>query len=197
MPNWKYIRYDIEQWWGQLTARRWAEEHPGIIFGITCASVFLLLTVIVAMLIPDSPKIEIQQSNKAWFYDLNTGDLFADKNDSFAPIEAPSGPLPNGEPAGVRAYVYSYSGEPNDPNHFIVYLEKFTAEGKEYASSFKKSPDCINKDSVRQMNNNRLVKRVTDKEWFPATSREGVLVTQEVFIQNKQGQLPKYFEVSQ
>lgn len=65
-----------------------------------------------------------------YYYDLNTGELFAALSTEIPPIEAPSGPLPNGKPAGVRAFVYS-CGDCSDPaQRRVAWLEKYTARAK-------------------------------------------------------------------
>lgn len=51
------------------------------------------------------------QPGKTWFYDLNTQQLFAAPGDSVPPIDAASGPLPDGNPAGVQAIVLESGGE--------------------------------------------------------------------------------------
>ncbi len=65
-----------------------------------------------------------------YYYDLNTGKLFVAATDDFPPIEAPSGPAPDGRKAGVRAYVFS-CGDCDDPTkRFIGYVMRRT-EGME------------------------------------------------------------------
>ena len=108
--------------------RRWINKHSSIVTVISVAVLILALGWIVqevrfrwnrSAVIPD-----------AWFYDLNTGQLFRAKSNGLPPIAAPSGPLPNGEHAGVRAKVFA-CGDCSDPsNRFIGWLEKLTPEVK-------------------------------------------------------------------
>ncbi len=123
LPDW--LRYEIQHRWErtayrlrELKVRRWANDNPRIIIGITVVSVFILLVIVISLLIP-TEAAKIEDHKKSRFYDLNTGQLFVAKSDAVVPIEAPSGPLPNGKPAGVLAYVFSYVPEPNDSHRFI------------------------------------------------------------------------------
>ncbi len=47
-----------------------------------------------------------EQLDRVWFYDSNSGRLFPGPARVVPPIDAPSGPTPDGEPAGLRAHVY-------------------------------------------------------------------------------------------
>ena len=71
----------------------------------------------------------IKATTQEWFYDLNTKQLFSAPASTVPPVAAPSGPLPDGSPAGVRAYVYGCENC-NKSSRFIAYLEMFTAEGR-------------------------------------------------------------------
>jgi hypothetical protein len=93
--------------------------------------VLILLTTVIGLLSSgEAPKVK--EYKKGWFYDLNTGKLFVAKSKLIPPIEAPSGPLENGKPAGVKAYVFSYKYEPNESERFIGFLETFTPESNQF-----------------------------------------------------------------
>ncbi|GAH59861.1 unnamed protein product, partial [marine sediment metagenome] len=130
-PDFQYFRYELKERLERLAIRKWINQNPKIIIGITVVSVFVLLTIVIGLLSGGkAPKIK--DYKKAWFYDLNTGKLFIAKSDQIPPIDAPSGPLRiespsgplrNGGPAGAKAYVFSYADEPNESNRFIGFLE--------------------------------------------------------------------------
>jgi hypothetical protein len=109
LPDW--LGYEIQHRWEQtaVDTRRWINAKPRLIMSVAGASV-LVLVVTIGLLLPGKT-VKVQEYKKGWFYDLNTGELFAAKADLIAPIEAPSGELSQGGPAGVRAYVFSYSDE--------------------------------------------------------------------------------------
>jgi len=190
IPDW--LRYELREQWARLSARlqparRWINQNPTIIIVITAASVLLLLTIIIWMW-PEKPIQEVEISDKAWFYDLNTGELFVGRDDQLPPIEAPSGPLPTGGPAGVKAYVFSYVDEPNESERFIGFLEILTAKAK------KERPDSIKTGSsgAEQWGQGRLIRRVNDKNWVPANSYQGRLILERVFLPNKYGESARY-----
>ncbi len=101
MRKWKYIRYDIEDRWRRLGLRKCIDNNPKIVVGISVAVIFIFLLTFIVRLMPYRPLIDLQNS-KAWFYDLNTDELFIADGDEIAPIKAPSGDLSDGEPAGVK-----------------------------------------------------------------------------------------------
>lgn len=218
MPNWKYIWYDIQQWWGRMISRgfkfpvfgqdkylrykiwdqwerlgirNWINKNPKIVIGVSAAAVFMFLVIVIAQLMPYRPPI-ISQTSKAWFYDLNTDKLFITDGDRIPPIQAPSGQLPDGQPAGVKAYVFSYFHDPNESERFIGYLKKYTSEGKKIISSFRESGDKVTEELIKQLNNNRFVRRLDDDHWFLADSSEGRVILEQVSIINEMGQIPYY-----
>ena len=128
LPNWKYLHYDVKEWWGRLVLREWINNNPRLIIGITLGLVIVFLATIIGQCTRGQGPAA-RGYKKVWFYDLNTRELFIATSDKLPPIKAPSGSLPNGEPAGVKAYVLSYSDKPNEPNYSIGYLEKFTPKG--------------------------------------------------------------------
>jgi len=151
--------------------RRWINKHSSIVTVISVAVLILALGWIVqevrfrwnrSAVIPD-----------AWFYDLNTGQLFRAKSNGLPPIAAPSGPLPNGKHAGVRAKVFA-CGDCSDPsNRFIGWLEKLTPEVK-YAITDEHAGEW---EGFTSMNmpylDGLLVQAVNGEYWYKATSQDG------------------------
>ncbi|MCX5659803.1 MAG: hypothetical protein NTW19_08790 [Planctomycetota bacterium] len=72
---------------------------------------------------PPAPPV----SRLAWFYDLNTDNLFAANAES-PPIDAPSGPQRDGKPAGVRAYVFACGDCAAEKERQVAWLETFTVK---------------------------------------------------------------------
>ncbi len=75
---------------------------------------------------------------KLWFYDLNTGELFAGDVAELPPITAPSGDLKNskGTPAGVLASVIRIEG---DKNKKIAFLQAYTPDAKKMIEASRQS----------------------------------------------------------
>jgi hypothetical protein len=195
IPDW--LGYEIRERWEWLVSklldvRRWVNrQNPKIIIGITVVTVLVLLTTVIGLLSgPKAP--EIQEYKKAWFYDLNTGKLFVAKSELIPPIEAPSGPLGNGKPAGVKAYVFSYTYEPNESERFIGFLETFTSEARENQSRSAKSKGGSASELIKQWGEGRFVRRVEDEQWFAANSDEGRAIIEEASLPNENGEHARY-----
>ncbi len=201
IPDW--LRYEIREQWERLSAkllaaRRWINrQNPKIIIAITAASVFLLLTIVIWLLTPEKPLEQVELSDKAWFYDLNTGQLFVGRDDQIPPIKALSGPLriesasgslQEGGPAGVKAYVFSYAPEPNESERFIGFLETTIPE----AIKEKLKPIEPRASGAEQWGHERLIRRVKDKKWVPANSYQGRAILKELFLPNKTGESARY-----
>jgi len=195
IPDW--LGYEIrEKWEGVaaklLGARRWLNrQNPKIIIGITAVTVLVLLTTVIGLL-SSGEAPQVKEYKKGWYYDLNTGKLFIAKSDLIPPIEAPSGPLPDGKPAGVKAYVFSYTYEPNESERFIGFLETFTSEARKNQSKSAKSKAGSAAELIKQWGQGRLVRRVEDEQWYAANSDEGRAIIEEAFVPNKNGEHARY-----
>jgi hypothetical protein len=124
--------------------------------------------------------VEITVGEQAWFYDLNTGKLFTAGSELAGPIEAPSGPLADGKPAGVKAYVFSYTYNPAESELFVGFLEM---------------PDT---NTPASSENNRwgegkLIRKPDEKRWVKAAGRDGQNIIREVFKPNEKGQVATYY----
>ena len=113
------VQSAFEQW----GLREWIDRHAGAVIAVASLSVVLLGFVLIRVLWPARPA-PVVQSRLAWFYDANTGRLFTGSFKQGGPIAAPSGPLPEGGPAGFRAHVYSYVLEPSEAELFVGFLER-------------------------------------------------------------------------
>lgn len=159
-------------------------DNPLWIGGLTAFSLLLLLLVW-GLASRSTPQREFEEGRRAWFYDQNTGELFVGSSKKTGPIAAPSGPLPNGEPAGVRARVYSYVLDPDESKLFVGFLER-------------PDPDTPFKASAADMKEfskwarGRLVKRVEDEQWVAASSPEGHEIVEALTRPNRKGQTPIY-----
>jgi len=185
--EWNYICYEIRQRWEQLEVRKRINTNPRLIIGITCASVFVLLMIILELM--QAKSLKIQDYKKEWFYDLNTGTLFVARSGQAPPIDAPSGLLPNGEPAGVRAYVFSYASEPNESNYFIGFLEIHDTQTK----NDRPVPVKPVTGGAQQWAQGKLIRRVEDERWVPAGSSKGWAILQEIFLPNENGERASYY----
>ena len=183
--KWRYFWYDIEERWKRLGIKKWIEQNPKAIIGITIVSLLLFIVVLVGQLTPD--KLDTpHEPEQAWFYDLNTKKLFTAKSSKLPPIKAPSGSLPDGGPAGVRAYVFSCN-DPNktEPLTVIGFLEMFSQEGKESQKSYDPK-----RHSAKLWVQGRFFRHPEGEEWIPADSSEGKAIYSEFFIRENYKKLP-------
>lgn len=126
-------------------------------------------------------KTKIEESDKEWFYDLNTSKLFVAKRGRTPPIDSPSGPLPDGRLVGVRAYVFTYTYPPNESDRFIGFLEMPDPNANQAAV-----------DS-QPWGQGKLIRRVEDDQWYAADSNEGQMIIKETLRPNEKGQYPNYW----
>lgn len=183
------LRYEIRHRLESLEAgtggegpRAWLNAHPVLAIAATGLSVILVVVVLTGALWP-TPDSSFPLAKTAWFYDINTGKLFQGSPKKTGPIQAPSGPTADGEPAGFRAHVYSYVREPSDAELFVGFLERPNpdSESKCSASDF---------GQFDKWARSRLIRRPKDKGWVPATSPEGKKILDEMVRPNKKGQTP-------
>jgi hypothetical protein len=175
-----------------LGARGWINrQNPRIIISITIAFVLLLLTIVIGLMSSDEAP-QVKEYKKGWFYDVNAGKLFVAKSKLIPPIEAPSGPLENGEPAGVKAYVFSYKYEPNESERFIGFLETFTPEARKNQAMSATSRGDSAAELIKQWGEGRLIRRVEDEKWFAANSNEGRAIIENAFSPNENGERARY-----
>jgi hypothetical protein len=181
------IRHRLENLRGGATdgtLRGWINAHPVLIAGVAGLSATVMALVLVLALRP-VPGPSRMQGKTAWFCDVNTGKLFQGSPKKVGPIQAPSGPAPNGEPAGFRAHVYSYALDPNETELFVGFLERPDPEARrKYATADVRDID--------RWTQGRLIRRPDDKQWVRASSPEGQAILQELMRPNKKGQTPIY-----
>ncbi|MHC4646989.1 MAG: hypothetical protein ACYTBJ_15950 [Planctomycetota bacterium] len=189
LPGW--LGFEAQRKWerlrdraARLKIRRWINEHSKVVVAVTCVSVALLAVIAAVYLWPERVR-KIEPSDKAWFYDLNTGELFVAAKDLTPPIEAPSGAMPNGKPAGVKAYVLSYASEPNEENCFIGFLERADPDAKKDAAE-------SGGDGGKRWGQGQLICRLADRQWVPADSRQGRAIVEEAFLPDENGERPYY-----
>jgi hypothetical protein len=187
MPDLGYLKYEIKEWWERLAIRDWLSRSPKLVIGVSVVAVVGLLVFVIWLSLPKKV-VEVENYEKDWFYDLKHRRLFVGRRGQIPPIAAPSGPLANGEPAGVRAYVFTYSNEPNTTETFIGFLE--TTDPNVDKSSI--GPMDLRVSGAEIWGKGRLIRRVKDEQWVPAKSDAGRAILKETFRQNEAGEIPHY-----
>ena len=164
----KYFWYKIQERLENIGIRQWLNKNFRIAVPILIACILLSFVALIVKSTPDTI-IQKQIAHKAWFYDLNTSKLFIDEDTKLPPISAPSGPLPDGSPAGVRAHVYCRGFGDNQSKPFIAFLE-----------TYKTEPPTAS-DSSTQPKSVRFIKRPKDEDWTVADSYMGRFLMDELF----------------
>ncbi len=188
MPDLGYLKYEIKEWWERLAIREWINRSPKLVISASAVSVFVLMGIVIWLSLPKKV-VEVENYEKDWYYDQKHRRLFVGRRGQIPPIEAPSGPLANGEPAGVRAYVFSFSSEPNEADRFIGFLE--TTDPNVAKSSLGHVDLRVSGAEI--WGKGRLIRRVKDEKWVPANSEEGRVILKETFRQNETGEMPHYY----
>ncbi len=117
---------------------------------------------------------------KLWFYDLNTGELFAGDVAELPPIAAPSGDLKNasGTPAGVLASVIRIEG---DETKKIAFLQAYTPEAKQMIEAARASQGGSPADYEKIMTGTMVAmppaKAGDPVKWVSMSSPDGYKIT--------------------
>ncbi len=188
MIDLQYFKFEFLRWWERRSFNPWVKANPLIVLGILGVILAIVIVGVVWYSLPEK-EVDLIEYEQDWYYDLNTGKLFTADAGQSPPIQAPSGPLPDGRPAGVRAYVFSYSGDPNASDRFTGFLETTDPNAPDVSHP---SVD-LRYEGAEKWARGHLVRRPGDKRWFPADSRMGRAVMRRSFRPNEQGQMPKYY----
>lgn len=187
MPDFGYLKYEIKGFWERLAIRDWLSRSPILIIGASAILLFGVIGFLVCLSLPEKV-VQVDTSEKQWFYDLNHQRLFPVKSGQLPPIEAPSGPLANGAPAGVRAYVFTYSDDPNTTDTFIGFLEMIDPNVDKSSIGLMD----LRVSGAETFSKGRLIRRTKDTEWVEANSEEGRAILKEAFRKNESGKIPEY-----
>lgn len=189
VPDW--FRYEIAHALDRFRQERGTEgwrdglnRNPGWIVLATVVTLLILGSVFWKL--RGAPAgMPVEEGVYAWFYDLNTDRLFQATCNKLGPIAAPSGPLSTGEPAGVRAHVYSYVLDPNENELFVGFLDKPDPNASGGRPTWKRG-------DFDKWTRNRLIKRVEDETWVPVNSRAGQAILQELSRPDERGRTAQY-----
>ena len=177
-------RYEFGEKMGELGeqlreggVRKCINEHPKAVF-VAAGVAAVVLAVSVAVWFGGGGPKRVAPLEKEWYYDLNTGKLFVGAKGLAVPTKSPSGPLPVGKPAGVRACVLSFKLEPGESERFIGFLET--------------SDPNVKDDGGGKWAHGKLIRRVEDEKWVPADSGAGRAILEQAFLANANGEGPSY-----
>lgn len=106
--------------------REWLNRNPAIAGMIAVAVVVVAVIVVTLSSRGPTPLY----GALSYYYDLNTATLLVDRAGRETPFETESGPTADGDPAGVRAIVFSCGDCHEEDERFPAYLRKSGPEGQ-------------------------------------------------------------------
>ncbi len=122
---------------------------------------------------------------EGWYYDLNTGEYFVQRIEYGPTIDAPSGALPTGEPAGVRVWAFACQPGVHPADAELVVLEAAhpaaTADPPPVPAHQSRFGPIVPIGS--------LTRRIDEENWSPRGLDLEAMI-EEVFIRCAQGQTP-------
>jgi hypothetical protein len=183
IPDW--LVREIQYKWERLEVRKWINANPRIVVSIAGAAVLLLL-VTLGLLMSGNPPVKVEEYQKGWYYDSNSGRLFVARMDKPPPIQAPSVPSADSQPVAVKAYVFTYADEPNQAERFIGFLVMPDPNAS-------LSSDISHLSGVRRWGHGKLIRRPTDDEWVPADSQEGNAILKGLLFPDESGKIARYY----
>ena len=88
-------------------------ERRMILGGVGSGLAILLVALVMYSLGGSDAPAQALNVEREWFYDLSTGELFVQPRGTIPPVAATSGAMVDGEPTGVRAFVYAPAAQPD------------------------------------------------------------------------------------
>ena len=170
--EWIEFKHELKDFIERLDLKGHINRNPKPIVAFSIIVFFLFLAVVVSMLSDNVPP-PVARHDSEWYYDLNTSKLFTAEEGLTPPIDAPSGPLADGSPAGVRAHVFTHVKDPNESQYFIGFLE--TA------------------DPNAPPGGTKLIRRLRDPNWVPADSPDASAIITEAFTPDANGESPSQY----
>ncbi len=147
--------------------RKWLNRHS--VFTISVAAVVIIGSLLWIVNESCPGWFSSRSGPRVWYYDLNTTQLFIASGKLIPPINAPSGPLPDGAHAGVRARIFALGDCSDESKQFIGWLEMHTPEAKAEMIRRRSSQGTDDETSVSFMEG-LLVRAVDSDQWFQANS---------------------------
>ena len=150
-----------------MDIREWVHNHSLTVTAIT----MLLLAMALGGLAWQMDMVGGATVSTAYYYDLNTGEIFEAEAGLHPPIATDTGPA-----AGVQATVFTCGAcEPGE--RFIGWLTKYTPEAKEVMDEAPQDVSQMPPAAYEAMVNGKLVRSLEILEWVPVNSHFGRQIT--------------------
>lgn len=178
--------------------RGWVDRHPNITLGIGIVCLFIAINVLFF-----SGKPSKQSSGNVYFFDMDSGELFAAQQAQIMPISNPNSSSDTNT-MSVRAHVFS-CGSCNEKEQFIGYLQTHNPhviKRMQHAHAGMKQPLplAIQLIQLSESPNGHLVQAFDSQndrpigKWYGRQSRDADMIVRTVQNRCEDGQLPKRCE---
>ena len=154
--------------------RKFLNDHAIVV--VSVAAFLLLVGVTWGLVRSTGDDAESSTEPGAWL-DTNTGEYFRGPVDAQPPIEAPSGPRPDGRPAGVRVYTFACGHCGPDSEIYVSYFETQLPVNVEPPANKKENPGQWLEYQQASQRARRVRPPGKDTKWIPYYSEEGQDVT--------------------
>jgi hypothetical protein len=169
--------------------REWLQQNQGM---ATAIAVVILVVALALVFLRGGGEVA---GAGTYYYDLNTNQLFVSREARYAPFDTPSGPTPDGQPAGVEAMVYGCDqadcAEPAVEH--VAYVVKHTPRGLQLIEEIAAlAPDEHDRRLQLDMElmTQKLARRLNDTEWVSAGDPRITGVVREIRHQRCGGRQP-------
>ena len=142
-----------------------------LVMGGIAGCLLLLAGLIILATTPTPPDATVEMPSSAYFYDLGAGKLFTGSVNEAGPIDPPSKTfMADGQPAGVRAAVYSCDSCATGSERFIGYLYAWPPSERAKPSALRSESNSV----VAAMETTGAA--ALDVVWFSRDSEEAVAI---------------------
>jgi len=193
--GWRCCRYGsrlkLREKWERLSerlrlpaVRGWMYEHLTLVVSIAAVPLLVLLVLAIAKIFNHEPPPKPVVIENDWYYDLNTGKLFIAEAGLEPPIQAPSGPTPDGKPAGVRGLC----PELQVRSERIRSIHRLPGDDRlaRHAAQVAGQPGGRHRHS--EMDQGQNDPQSWRQFWVPADSPLGLRILRQAYAPNKKGQ---------
>jgi len=147
-----------------MSVRSFLNNNPAVMTIAAIVVLLICLAVIYSNLTGSGGNRRIVD---VYFYNIDTGDLYAEPANSIPPVDTDAGPG-----TGVRAHVYS-CGSCTPDEWTIAYLEKFSDDARD---AIVNNPESM--EAAQAYDSGLLVRGLDDQEWVPVYSEQGMQVSE-------------------
>ena len=133
---------------------------------LSVAAIAACAVVLVGRAVPENPSTPAEPVAMAWFFDRNTGEILPLPDTTEGPAETASGQY-NGQPAAVRAHVYSCGSCYRKADRYVGWLEI----PAQFVSASRPPDEPLEEDVESGEDVERLMVSAPENEqWVPMNS---------------------------